>query len=56
MAQGISGIDGPHGIDFAPDGSRVYVSNESDSTLDVVDPASGPVREVPKRVDTPVIR
>ena len=56
MAQGISGIDGPHGIDFAPDGSRVYASNESDGTLEVVDRATGPVREVPKRVDTLVLR
>ncbi|HUL93486.1 MAG TPA: YncE family protein, partial [Burkholderiales bacterium] len=43
VVQVISGIEAPHGIDFAPDGSRVYVSNESDSTLDVVDRASGKV-------------
>src|SRR5262245_6701145 len=30
-----------HGISPAPDGSRVYVSNEADSTLDVFDRASG---------------
>src|SRR6516225_9732549 len=30
-----------HGIASAPDGSRVYVSNESESTLDVFDRASG---------------
>jgi len=35
VVQVISGIEAPHGIDFAPDGSRVYVSNEADSTLDV---------------------
>jgi len=43
VVQVISGIEAPHGIDFAPDGSRVYVSNESDSTLDVVDRASGKI-------------
>lgn len=34
-------IEGAHGINFAPDGSRVYVSNESTSTLDVFDQKSG---------------
>ena len=37
----IQGIEAAHGIDFSPDGSRVYVSNESDSTLDVFDARSG---------------
>ena len=41
VVQVISGIEAPHGIGFAPDGTRVYVSNESDSTLDVVDRKSG---------------
>jgi YVTN family beta-propeller protein len=34
-------IEGAHGINFAPDGSRVYISNESTSTLDVFDQKTG---------------
>jgi YVTN family beta-propeller protein len=37
----IKGIEAAHGINFAADGSKVYVSNESTSTLDVFDRASG---------------
>src|SRR5439155_6154297 len=33
----ITGIEVSHGAAGAPDGSRIYVSNEADSTLDVVD-------------------
>src|SRR5262249_2472695 len=33
----IEGIEVNHGAAVAPDGSRIYVSNEADSTLDVVD-------------------
>ena len=33
----ITGIEVGHGAAAAPDGSRIYVSNESESTLDVVD-------------------
>ena len=33
----ISGIEVGHGAAAAPDGSRIYISNEADSTLDVVD-------------------
>ena len=33
----ISGIEVSHGVAAAPDGSRIYVSNEADSTLDVAD-------------------
>src|SRR5499427_9841628 len=33
----IKGIEVNHGAAVAPDGSRIYVSNEADSTLDVVD-------------------
>jgi len=33
----ITGIEVGHGAAGAPDGSRIYVSNEADSTLDVVD-------------------
>ena len=41
VVQVIEGIEAAHGIDFSPDGRRVYVSNESDTTLDVFDAASG---------------
>jgi YVTN family beta-propeller protein len=44
----ISGIETPHGVDFSPDGSRVYVSNEAETTLDVVDRRTGKViRKIP---------
>jgi len=33
----IKGIEVGHGAAAAPDGSHIYISNESDSTLDVVD-------------------
>ena len=33
----IEDIEVPHGVTIAPDGGRIYVSNESLSTLDVVD-------------------
>ena len=33
----INGIEVNHGAGAAPDGTRIYVSNEADSTLDVVD-------------------
>src|ERR1051326_5552963 len=33
----IEGIEVNHGAAIAPDGSRIYVSNEADSTLDFVD-------------------
>src|ERR1700692_2480721 len=33
----IQGIEVNHGAAAAPDGSRYYVSNEAESTLDVVD-------------------
>src|SRR5579863_747908 len=33
----IHGIEVNHGAAFAPDGSRYYISNEGESTLDVVD-------------------
>src|SRR6516164_3984806 len=37
VVQVIKGIEAAHGINFAPDGSKVYVSNESTSTHDVFD-------------------
>ncbi len=33
----ITGIEVNHGAAAAPDGSRLYISNEADSTLDIVD-------------------
>ena len=33
----ISGIEVSHGAAVAPDGTRIYISNEADSTLDIVD-------------------
>src|SRR5882672_5108442 len=33
----ISGIEVSHGAAVAPDGSRIYVSDEAESTLDFVD-------------------
>jgi len=33
----ISGIEAGHGAAFAPDGSRLYISDEAMSTLDIVD-------------------
>src|SRR5690242_4758417 len=33
----ISGIEVNHGAAAAPDGTRYYISNEAESTLDVVD-------------------
>jgi len=41
VVQQIKGIEAPHGIGFAPDGSKVYVSDENNSTLDVFDRESG---------------
>lgn len=36
----ISGIEAGHGAGAAPDGGRIYISDEADSTLDVVDGAT----------------
>src|SRR5947207_162499 len=36
----IKGIEVNHGAASAPDGTRLYVSNEAESTLDVVDAAT----------------
>jgi YVTN family beta-propeller protein len=41
VVQEIKGIEAPHGVGFAPDGSKVYVSDEADSTLDVFDRETG---------------
>ncbi len=41
VVQVIKGIEAAHGINFATDGSKVYVSNESTDTLDVFDRRPG---------------
>ncbi len=41
VVQEIKGIEAAHGIGFATDGSKVFVSDEADSTLDVFDRKSG---------------
>ena len=33
----IEGIEANHGVAVAPDGSRIYISDEGESTLDVAD-------------------
>src|SRR5262249_14807109 len=33
----IKGIETPHGLAVAPDGSRIYISDEADKTLTVID-------------------
>jgi len=49
VVQVIRGIELPHGINFSPDGTRVYISNESESVLDVVNRENGeiPSADVP---------
>src|SRR5215468_12482026 len=43
----IKGIEAPHGLAVAPDGSRIYVSEQADKTLVVVD---GKSLQVTKRI------
>src|SRR5438046_9635708 len=48
VVQEIKGIEAAHGIAPFPDGARVYVSNEADSTLDVFARSSGAlIKNVP---------
>jgi YVTN family beta-propeller protein len=48
VVQVIKGIEVPHGVNFSPDGKRVYITNESKSELDVVDRESGKIiKQVP---------
>jgi YVTN family beta-propeller protein len=43
----IKGIEAPHGVAVAPDGSRIYVSEEADKSLVVFD---GKTLQVTKRI------
>src|SRR5579863_10055024 len=43
----ISGIEVNHGVTAAPDGSRIFISDEAQSTLDVAD---GKTFKVTKRI------
>src|SRR5437762_162786 len=36
IVQKIKNIEATHGINFSPDGARVYISNEADNTLNIV--------------------
>jgi YVTN family beta-propeller protein len=51
--QVIRGIELPHGITFSPDGNRVYISNESESVLDVVDRKTGDILQKVALSDRP---
>ena len=41
VVQTIKGVEGAHGVNFSPDGSRVYISSEMTETLDAYDRKSG---------------
>ena len=43
VVQIIKGIEVPHGVNFSPDGKWVYISNETDKVLDIVDQKSGAI-------------
>src|SRR6195256_388798 len=43
----IKGIEAPHGVAVAPDGSRIYISEQADNTVTVVD---GKTLQVTKRI------
>jgi YVTN family beta-propeller protein len=41
-------VDLPHGVNFSPDGSRIYVTSEEDEVLDVLDRKTGElIKKVP---------
>ena len=41
VVQVIEGLEVPHGINFSPDGSRIYISSESEKALVVLDQKTG---------------
>jgi YVTN family beta-propeller protein len=43
VVQVIQGIEVPHGVNFSKDGTRVYISNESQHELDIVDQKLGKI-------------
>src|SRR6266852_9085235 len=43
----VKGIEAPHGVTVAPDGSRIYISEQADKTLTVLD---GKTLQVTKRI------
>jgi len=43
VVQVIKGIEVPHGVNFSPDGKWVYISNESEQVLVIVDQKSGTI-------------
>jgi YVTN family beta-propeller protein len=45
VVQIIGGIALPHGIGFSPDGSQIYISDESKNVLEIVDRASGQITD-----------
>jgi DNA-binding beta-propeller fold protein YncE len=48
VVQMIEDMEAVHGIDFSPDGKRVYLSMEAENMLDVVDQKSGKItKKVP---------
>ena len=53
VVQVFKGPEAMHGIAFAPDGSRVYVSNEHDRTLDVFNREDGKLIKQVKLSDRP---
>ena len=53
VVQVFKGPEAMHGIAFAPDGSRVYVSNEHERTLDVFNREDGKLIKQVKLSDRP---
>jgi DNA-binding beta-propeller fold protein YncE len=53
VVQVFKGPEAMHGVAFAPDGSRVYVSNEHDRTLDVFSREGGKLIKQVKLSDRP---
>src|SRR5580692_4703832 len=56
VVQEIKDVVGAHGIAFSPDATRVYVSNEETSTLDVFDRKSGKLTKNGDRIVVAIAR